>query len=286
MKVSVLMCVRNVENYIRSCIQSILNQSFDNFELVIVDDMSTDKTPELIQKFSDERIKFYRNEKWLGISPSRNKSVQHATGDYLFFTDGDCTVSPHWIEEGLKYFQDPQTVGVEGKIIYVSPDYEPTFSDGVQENRKGGNYMTGNIAYRREIVEAVGRFDERLSYLEDRDIGLRVLKLGKIRFAPEMIVIHPKVTLTPKRYIKSSLNNVNRVYMFKRSGIKDFFVWRVYCPINIAKILFPPLIFGVIFSKKIKSSNDYRLIPYSYVILVLERIQLWKTSIAERIFLI
>jgi len=163
-------CVRNVEKYISECIESILDQTFSDFEIVIIDDMSSDNTKNIIEKFDDKRIRYFRNEKWLGISKSRNRSVEHAAGEYIFFTDGDCTVSKNWIEEGLKYLKDPNCLGVEGRICYVSEDYEPTFSDHVVENRYGGHFMTGNMAYKKRVIETVGGFDERLTYLEDRDI--------------------------------------------------------------------------------------------------------------------
>jgi glycosyltransferase involved in cell wall biosynthesis len=284
--VSVLVIVRNAEKYIGACISSILNQSFNDFEVIVVDDSSSDNTGKIIATFSDKKIKYFRNEKWLGISPSRNRSVKYAAGEYLFFTDGDCTVSKNWIEEGLKYLEDEDVVGVEGMIIYVSKDYTPTFSDRVLENKAGGNFMTGNIAYKKKVVEMVGGFDESLNYLEDRDIALRIMKHGKICFASEMVVIHPQVILTPKKLIEASANNVNRVLIFKKSGTKEFIVWRIYCPINLAKILFPPLIFSSLLSKKFRNSYDFKLLPYSYIYLICERIHLWKTSISERVFLI
>jgi glycosyltransferase involved in cell wall biosynthesis len=286
MKVSVVMCVRNVEKYIDSCLESILNQTFTDFEIIIIDDMSDDNTNSIIGKLHDKRIKCFRNDKWLGISPSRNRGVKLAKGEYLFFTDGDCVVLKNWIEEGLKYFENAEVVGVEGKIIYVSKDYKPTFSDGVQENRNGGNFMTGNIAYRKKIVEMVGGFDESLTYLEDRDLGLKIIKHGKICFASDMVVIHPRVILTPKKFVKAAANNVNRVYIFKKSGIKEFIAWRIYCPINLAKILFPPLIFSSLLTKRFKNSDDFKLLPYWYIYVIFERIQLWKTIVSERVFLI
>jgi glycosyltransferase involved in cell wall biosynthesis len=286
MKVSVVMCVRNVEKYIFGCIQSILNQSFSDFELVIIDDMSVDRTKNILEEFGDRRIKYFRNEKWIGLPRSRTRSVKHAVGEYLFFTDGDCAVSENWIKEGLKYFEDSEVVGVEGKIVYVSNDYRPTFSDGVQENRSGGNFMTGNVAYEKKIIEIVGGFDERLTSLEDRDIGLRIMKHGKICFASDMVVVHPQVILTPKKFIETAARNVSRVRMFKKSGVKEDILWRIYCPFNLVKILVPPLILSSLLTKRFRNSYDYKLLPYSYIYVIFERILLWKTSLGERIFVI
>jgi len=166
--VSVLMSVRNVEKSIGNCIRSILDQTFNDFEIVVIDDLSNDNTKNIIEEFNDKRIRYFRNEKWLGLCKSRNLCVKRAKGEYVFFTDGDCTVSKNWIKEGLKHLKDPNCIGVEGRIYYVSEDYEPTFSDYINENRYGGQFMTGNMAYKKRVIETVGGFDERLTYLEER----------------------------------------------------------------------------------------------------------------------
>ena len=284
--VSVVMTVRNVSATIANCLHSILNQTFNNFEIIIIDDFSTDETKELIQELDDTRIKYFRNQKWLGISPSRNKGISKAAGENLFFTDGDCIVSENWIEMGLKSLGFSNCVGVEGKIIYVSEDYKPTLSDNVMENICGGNFMTGNMAYKKGIMDKVGGFDERLTYLEDRDIAFRVMKYGKICFNPEMIVYHPQVVMTSKRLIESAANIKNRVHLYKKFHKKEFLLWRILYPQNLIKFLFPPLVFTSLFSKKLKKSSDFRLLPYMYIFLVFQRLHLWKECARERVFLI
>ncbi len=284
--VSVVMCIRNVEISIGACIKSILEQTFENFEIVIIDDFSTDNTKKIIEKFNNGRIKYFRNPEWFGISKSRNIGVQQAIGDYIFFTDGDCTVSRNWISEGLRFFKLPDCVGVEGKIYYVSKDFEPTFSDCILENRNGGNFMTGNMAYKKEVMKEVGGFDEKLDYLEDRDIALRVMKYGRILFNPIMIVYHPRVILTPKRYLKVATRARNRVYLFKKNGDETFLLGRILFPFDLLKILFPPLVFSSLFIKKFKTIDDYKLIPYIYFYSILERLNIWEECAKTKIFLI
>ena len=284
--VSVVICARNAEKYIGNCISSILNQTFLNFEIVLIDDMSSDNTAGIIRKFDDRRIRYIRNKEWLKIPRSRNKGLEYAKGKYIFFTDADCTVSPNWIEEGLEYLEHKNCIGVEGRIFYVSEDYEPTFSDHVMANTSGGQFMTGNEAYPRHVVLAVGGFDENMGSLTDRDFGLRAMKHGKICFNPSMIAYHPRVTLTPTMLIKSSANTANRVFLFKKFGERKFMLWRILFPYNLAKAFFPPLTFASLFLKRFKTADDFRLLPYTYVYVILERLQLWKTSAMERVFLL
>jgi glycosyltransferase involved in cell wall biosynthesis len=284
--VSVIVCVKGAEKYIGNCISSLLGQTFKNFEIVIIDDGSCDNTAHIIEKFSDERIRCFRNQKNIGIAKSRNKGLKLSRGEYIFFTDADCVVSKNWIEHGLKSLEDQKCVGVEGKIYYVSKEYKPTFSDHVCKNEHGGHFMTGNIAYKRSAIQSVGGFDEKYDYHEDRDLALRILKNGKIRFNPNMIVYVQQQTLTPKDMIRSACHIKNRVYLFKRFGERKLMLWRIVNPLNLAKALFPPLAFTSLFFNRFKTSDDYKLLPYKYVQAILERLQLWKTSAIERIFLI
>lgn len=284
--VSVLLCVRNEEKYIGGCIKSILSQTYEDFEVIIVDDMSTDHTQNIIKEFNDERIRHFRNEEWCGIPRSRNRGLKHAKGEYVFFTDGDCRVPNSWIEEGLKSLKSPGCVGVEGRIYYVSEDHKPTLSDAVIQNVNGGQFTTGNVAYKRSVVKAAGGFDERLERLSDREIALRIMKYGEIRFNAKMIVYHPQVIQTPRGLIETASRARNRVYLFKRFRDADCMLWRIVYPLNLAKALFPPLILISLLFHKVKNANDLRMLPYTYVYVVKERLQLWETCAKEKVFLI
>jgi glycosyltransferase involved in cell wall biosynthesis len=285
-KISVLICVRNAEKYISACIKSILSQTTSSFELIIVDDLSTDNTAEIIKKFGDPRIKYYRNETWLGISKSRNRCIDASSGDFLFFTDADCVVSKDWIEQGLRCLDKPDCLGVEGRIYYVNEGYLPSFSDYVMENKSGNNFMTGNIAYKKSAVTKVGCFNEALTYLEDRDLAFRVMKLGKIVFNGDMVVYHPRVTLTPKKLLLTATIPKNRVYLFKRFGDRKFMLGRILFPLNLIKIFCPLCIFGPLLCRRFNDAYDYRLLPFFYIYVISERLQIWEESIKEHVFII
>jgi len=152
--------------------------------------------------------------------------------------------------------------------------------------------MTGNIAYKKTVVEKVGGFDEKMTYLGDRDIAFRIMKYGKICFDPEMIVYHPQVVMTPKKLIKSAERIKNRVHLYKRNR-RDCMLWRIVFPLNVAKILFPPLVFVSLISSRLKTSargvqtsDDFRLLPFFYIFLIVQRLHLWKECAKERVWLI
>jgi len=173
---SVVMCVKDVEQHIGKCIESLLDRTFESFEIIIVGDASHDRTNQIINGFSDTRIRYLENETNLGIARSRNRGLKLARGEYVFFTDGDCIASRNWIEEGSKLLKNGGFVGVEGRICYVSENHQKTFSDHVSENKFGGQFMTGNMAYRKSIIESINGFDENFTYFEDRDLALRAAR--------------------------------------------------------------------------------------------------------------
>lgn len=98
--VSVLMTVYNREKYISEAIESVLASSYTNFELIIVDDQSTDRSVEIARKYEtqDKRIKVYVNEQNLGQFPNRNKAASYAKGKYLKYLDSDDIIYPHGLE--------------------------------------------------------------------------------------------------------------------------------------------------------------------------------------------
>jgi glycosyltransferase involved in cell wall biosynthesis len=283
--VSVVICVRNGEKCVADCIESLLNQTFRDFEIVIVDDASNDRTVEIITGFKDQRIKCLRNKEWFGIPKSRNIGLKRAVGKYIFFTDADCTVSEDWIEEGLSCFAD-DCVGVEGRIIYVSENYQPAYSDYVLENRYGGQFMTANVAYRKDILEAVGGLNEKINYRTDRELGFRISKHGKVCFNKNMIAVHPQVTLTPKGLIDMARGIEDRAYLFRRFGDKELISWRIMTPFNLAKIFAPELILASLFFRRFRRKEDFKLLPYTYIYAVLERLHFWKACAKEKVFLI
>lgn len=99
-----------------------------------------------------------------------------------------------------------------------------------------------------------------------------------------MIVYIQQQTLTPKDIIRSAGILKNRVYLFRRFKERKLMFWRIVQPLNLAKALFPPLVFVSLLFNRFKASDDFRLLPFIYVHAVSERLQLWKTCTRERVF--
>lgn len=98
-KISVIVPMYNAEKYLKLCVTSILEQTFKDFELILIDDCSTDKTLEVAESFTDSRIKILRNEKNLGMPGAvRNIGIDAAQGEYTYFCDSDDAILPKCLE--------------------------------------------------------------------------------------------------------------------------------------------------------------------------------------------
>ncbi|MEH7321092.1 glycosyltransferase family 2 protein, partial [Priestia megaterium] len=104
--VSVIIPTYNVEAYIKETIQSVLNQTYQNFEIIIVDDCSTDGTVNVIKQFQDTRINLFLNEKNSGPSYSRNKAINLAKGEWIAILDSDDWWDRARLEKMIQMGQD------------------------------------------------------------------------------------------------------------------------------------------------------------------------------------
>ncbi len=295
--VSVIVVVYNEETYIGKCIESILRQSFGDFELIVVDAASTDRTQEIVRGFGDKRIRYFRLSERVNIAKSRNFGIGASRGGYVFFTDGDCSPARGWIKEGVRCLKEQGVVGCEGRTVYVSSRYRPGLMENVVYNNGGGFFPTNNVAYKRAVFDEAGFFDESLDVAEDTDMGTRASRLGEIVFVNEMLVIHEKKTLSMGSFFRRVYVTDSVVRMVKRHGrcrvrgprgIPFYNIGRVVFPFYYFVMFFPPLLIIVLMFRKIKmgSLKDFLMIPLYYVRVVFFRFFVWKTAIKERSFFI
>lgn len=122
-KISVIMPLYNAENYLDQSVNSILNQTYHDFELIIVDDKSTDHSYEIIQNISDDRIHLYQNNSNLGIAQARNIALQHANGEYIAIMDDDDIAPPYRLERECSFLDNNKDIiAVGGHCRYIDKE--------------------------------------------------------------------------------------------------------------------------------------------------------------------
>lgn len=181
--ISVIIPVYNGERTIRETIESVLNQTFSDFELIVINDGSRDKTLDIIVSIKDLRLKVfsYRNA---GLSASRNRGFSHASGKFIAFLDADDLWTPDKLEAQLRTLQEnPQaavayswTDHIDECGQFLSPASYTTISGDVYARLLIGNFLTNgsNALIRAEALTKVGGFDESLAAAEDWDMWLRL----------------------------------------------------------------------------------------------------------------
>lgn len=281
-KVSIVVAVFNEKFYIERCVKAILGQCHTSFELIIVDDGSTDGTAKIINEIKDQRIVYLRNDKRRGIAYSRNVGIHKAVTEYIFFTDADCMPTKYWLQEAIKVFEQKDCLGIEGKTCYETS--RTSITDRIIENLRGGVYTTCNIAYRRKILEEVGYFNKRYELVsEDTDLARKVLSKGYIEFLPSMLVFHQQRKQTVKNYFQIAFRVFSKVKYINDTKDYSACFWKIMYPKHLIYILCPPLLF---LGYRLTNLKELFLVPLIYLSYVFERVLIWIAAVKEGIFLL
>ena len=140
--ISVLLPVYNEEKYISQSIESVLNQTYRNFELIIIDDGSTDNSIDIINSYNDPRIILLKNERNLHIAKSLNNGFQHASGDFIARIDGNDIAVNTRFEKQMHYLSNHPKCGVVFSPVLKIDE------DGNSSDIVNGNYI------RHELIQA------------------------------------------------------------------------------------------------------------------------------------
>lgn len=199
--VSIIIPTYNRADVIANSIQSILDQTYKQYELLIVDDGSTDDTASVIESLYNERIRYIKLPENKGVAAARNEGIRQAKYDYIAFQDSD----DYWHKDKLEKQMDFLTKHPEIALLYCP--YECQKNDGsviivpnndIPLSEKQGNiyeYMlrrntigTPSVLLRKEALDKSGYFNETLTCLEDWELFLRISKHCEIAFLDEVLL--------------------------------------------------------------------------------------------------
>ncbi len=280
--VSVVVATHDARDSIEECLRAVLAQSHGNLELLVCDDASTDDTLARVAAIADPRIDVLPGEVNRGVSAARNRGIGRAAAEIVFFCDDDVVPERTWIEHGLRRFAEGTVVGVEGKVIYVSPRYTPRYSDRVVQNLSGGEYMTANAAYRRSALERVGSFDESLRRYQDRDLALRIARLGTIAFASDAVVVHRRERYDARTFMREATKVGLWLDFEKHHPEGTHRRGPVVRPGHLLTILLPPLILVRILKSGRPDRRDLLMMALIYPRLLVERYTIWRWALRNR----
>lgn len=247
----------NSEQYIAKTIHSVLTQSYQNFELIIIDNCSTDNSAKIVNSFDDSRVMYMKNKTNLGMYGNFNRCLKETQGyDYVLMLCSDDTIVPDYIQSKIYMFEShpelvmvcnsTQVLTAEGRNLFIRRNMPSGIWDGKEILRRSRIY--GNIfgepscvMFRGSILNSIGYFDVKFSYATDWEYYVRVASLGYVGFidrplstfristtsGTSKLLHYPKLIKKEHDLISKKISNLlnepeNSLSVFKRNLIFYF----------------------------------------------------------------
>lgn len=191
-EISVIIPCYNVEKYLAECLDSVLEQSFEDFEAICVNDGSTDKTGDILAQYAnkDKRIKVITQENQ-GVVYSRNRAIEEAKGIYIFPLDGDDVIEPSCLEKLYKVIRLDKGDIISSRVAFLGSEQgEMLLKDPNVINMSCSNCLVNAALFRKSDFIMSGGYDERFCQgLEDYDLWLNMILRHKLRIykVPEIL---------------------------------------------------------------------------------------------------
>ena len=190
-KVSIVMAVCNGERYVREAVESILNQTFADFEFIIIDDGSTDSTWSILTAYAaqDSRVVLIRNQENIGLTRSLNKGLALAQGEYLARQDADDVSLPERLEWQVAFLDQHVKCSLVAShaseiddncnvVGYMTP---PSGNSKLQADLMRWNFLPhGSVMFRSSAVRRMGGYDPTYQYAQDYDLWLRLAEVADL----------------------------------------------------------------------------------------------------------
>ncbi len=198
-KVSVIMSVYNGERFLNDAIDSILCQTFSDFEFVIVDDKSIDNTNNILREYSkkDERIKIIKNSENIGLTKSLNKAIKQSKGTYIARIDADDISEPKRLEKQVRFMDDSSGVVLCGSLGWIidgkgkkikEKNLKTDYSDIKKSLLFNNQFIHSSLFIRKDILDEEGLYNENFKKSQDYELVLRLASKYKIVNLPDRLI--------------------------------------------------------------------------------------------------
>ena len=258
---TVIIPLYNKENYIENAIKSVLNQTFTDFNLLIINDCSTDASATIASKYKSDKVRIFNHEKNAGLSASRNTGIKNANSNYITFLDADDLWQPTFLEsifQLIQSFPEARIFGTNYEEVWESVIKKPRNGSEIlpinfsgylnffKINIKQGIYNHGSVCFHKEVFEKIGYYNENIGFSEDLDFNIRANYNFKLAYHNSVQMSY--FMQTDNQITKSSLDN---------KTIPDFDIYENWAKTNsdLKKYLdFERYVLG----KRLKKNNDLR----------------------------
>lgn len=250
-QISVIMGVYNGERFLREAIESILNQSYSDFEFIICDDCSTDSTAKILYEFADmdTRVHIIQNRKNLGLAASLNKCIDKSRGVYLARMDCDDFSDPERLKIQVKYLDTHPDIAVIATSTYYMDDHGDVYAQRVWENEKkfnlgqvvkGTPFVHPTVMMRSTSIKKVGGYtvNSLTTRAEDYDLWCKLCESGeKLSVLQQKLFYYREDNNISKRKIRYRLQEIQ---------LKGKWIYKTKMPIYYYLYAIKPLLIGLI----------------------------------------
>src|SRR5574344_891326 len=271
-KISVLMPVYNEkEEYLRIAIESILNQTYKDFELIIINDGSTNNVEDVILSYNDTRIKYIKNEKNLKLVKTLNKGIDLARGEYIARMDSDDESLPERFEKQVEFLDEHKEIGLCGTYYEVTNkgfDKFPT-EDLDIKIALFNDCVIGHptVMLRSELIKN-NKYDENFEYTEDYALWCKIASQTKFVNIPEVLLNyrwHGNNTCAKKKNVqKKKQKLIKDLYRKNNPEIYEEYKKRFIKEIKLLNFIPFIKIEDKVYEKKVRLFNTFVLMRISH----------------------
>ncbi len=245
-KISVIMSVYNGEHTVSLAIESILNQTFKNFEFIIINDGSTDSTTKILDSFNDERIKIIYQEN-LGLTKSLNKAIRLSQSSLIARQDADEISYNSRLEIQYNYFSKDNSLALIGSQAFIidgkirEKTKKIIYNDLIYKLKRNNIFIHGTVMLRKKSFLEIGMYNEFYKYSQDYDAWLRlVVDHRKKAFVSNDLVLERNIvknSISKNNFILQSINGFkirsNYINIYENIVITLRHLLISFLPINI-----------------------------------------------------
>ncbi|MBD5462839.1 MAG: glycosyltransferase [Lachnospiraceae bacterium] len=241
--VTIIASVFNCEKYISEMLESIIAQTYADWELIIIDDASTDSTWNIIRSYDDLRIKLFKNDENMGLTKNLNKALTLARGNYIARIDGDDVALPHRLERQVNYMESHPEVGLAGTWMQIVGRQAGILKSTLDSKRLNINLLFDAVMFhpsfmiRKSILDQYNiKYDESLKYAQDYNIEYRISQYADLGNIDDVLMkyrMHDAQVSVQKKEEQLSCANKTRKLILNNLGIdisdEKLLEWAKFC---------------------------------------------------------
>jgi GT2 family glycosyltransferase len=296
--ISIVIPTKNGLRVIERCISSIKKQNYKNYEVIVIDNLSNDGTPEFVKKIMKNAKIIVSKE---GLAENRNIGIRKAKGKYVLMMDDDAFISKEWISRMVKFMEENKNIALAGgKILF---DDKRIFSAGCRISKLGNGYDIGyeesydkynnperrhylnttTLIARKDLILKIGLFDKAFFFgCEDADLGWRCNIAGfDVMYFPEVISYHP-----PKN--RKRKDPFWRTYLWRKNKVLSYLKnYQMSTILKLSPLLFGVFVYDLIFKQdRIETLKGYswNLFNLKYIIAQRKKVKSFRNRSDKELF--